>query len=246
MLVTAAQNIGLITPEDEFFLSAAERKQASVLIVEPNGGIRNNMRQAVKNLGYGTISDAPSHGHALDKIRDRSYTFLLFDAKKSNVNPNDFLAEVLAQDKSTTAIPMSDSPRADDVFNLLILGAKGFLVKPFTTFSVDESMVWANKGEPIAEVVLYAKDRNEALVAVMMSALDHVTTLMRQARDFETAKRELPRAMRRFRRSAELARTFCKGSDDHLVDAISEFCLARGEGPSSRLGRLRKRLKNKS
>ena len=244
-MLLSSQQQGLIRPDDEFTLSHDERKQSSVLIVEPDANTRNNMRLTIKSLGYGNISDAVSHGQALDRLKERAYTFVLFDAQKSNVPPVDFLAQLLKQDQHTTAIPMSGSPRVDDVFNLLVIGAKGFLVKPFTVNSVDESIIWAHKGEPIAEVVLNAKDRNQALVAVMMAALDSVSTLMRQAREFDTAKRELPKAYRRFKRSAELAKTFCKGSDENLIDAISEFCIMRGEGPATRLGRLRQRLKKK-
>lgn len=229
------------TPDD-FIISAAERKSASVLIIEPDANSRNNMRTAVKSLGYGFITDVASHGLALERLQERQYKFVFFDSKKSNITPADFLRQLLDSDKETTAIPMSNSPRVDDVFDLFVIGAKGFLVKPFTIDSVDESMIWACKGEPIADVVLFAKDRNEALVAVMMAALDNVATLLRQSRQFETALRDLPKAMRKFMRAADLAKTFCKGSDDELTNAISEFCMTRGEGPASRLGRLRKRL----
>ena len=59
---------------------------------------------------------------------------------------------------------------------------------------------------------------------------------------FDTAKRELPRAMSAFRRSAELARTFCKDGEMGLFTALEKFCIERSKGPATRLGRLRKRL----
>lgn len=231
--------------KDDFTISATERRQSSILIVEPDPNVRNNIRHTIKSLGFGTISDAVTHGQALERLRERRYSYVLFDAKKTNVSPMDFLTQLLGQDEHTMAIPMSEFPRVDDVFELLVIGAKGFLAKPFTMHSIDECLVWALKGEPIAEVVLQAKNRNEALVAVMMTALDEVNVLIRQSKEFDTAKRELPKAIHRLRRSSEMAKTFCKGTDDDLLSSISEFCLARGEGPASRLGRLRKRLKNR-
>jgi len=235
----------LLDLRDDFTISVTERRQSSVLIVEPDPNVRNNIRHTVKSLGFGTISDAVTHGQALERLRERRYSYVLFDAKKTNVSPSNFLTQLLGTDKNTLAIPMSEFPRVDDVFSLLVIGAKGFLVKPFTPASIDECMVWALKGEPIADVVLQAKNRNEALVAVMMTALDEVNVLIRQSKEFDTAKRELPKAVHRLKRSSEMAKTFCKGTDDDLLESISEFCLARGEGPASRLGRLRKRLKNK-
>ncbi len=230
--------------EDSFTISPAARKNISILLIEPDANTRTNLRAAIKSLGFGIITDAASHGIGLERINDRKYDYVLFDSKASNLKPSDFLANLLNQDPDCIAIPTSGSPRVDDVFDLFVIGARGFLVKPFTIDSVDESLIWATKGEPIAEAVLQAKDRNEALVAVMMSALDNVATLMRQSRQFETALRDLPKAMRRFMRSADLAKTFCKGSDDILSNTIYEFCMARSQGPASRLGRLRKKLQN--
>ncbi|GEM_PF-532112 len=225
-------------------ISPQEIKSCAVLIIEPDGNARNNLRSAVRTLGFKIISDVPTHGQALTRLKERRYHYVFFDSKKTNVRPDDFLRQLLVQDNETIAIPMSDSPRVDDVFDLFVIGAKGFLVKPFTIDTVEQSMIWAAKGEPMSEIVLYAKDRNEALVAVMISALDTVATLLRQSREFDTALKELPGAMRRFMRTAELAQTFCKGTDEELINTILEFCMSRGEGPASRLGRLRKRLNN--
>jgi hypothetical protein len=60
---------------------------------------------------------------------------------------------------------------------------------------------------------------------------------------FETAKREIPKALGTLRRSAELAKTFAKGGEDGLIEAMEKFCIERSKGPATRLGRLRKRLK---
>ena len=76
-----------------------------------------------------------------------------------------------------------------------------------------------------------------------MSSLDKAALLQRQAEQFETAKRELPRALNIFRRSADLAKTFAKGGEMALIEAMERFCIERSKGPASRLGRLRKRLK---
>ena len=118
-------------------------------------------------------------------------------------------------------------------------------MKPFTIESLDLAVVNATKGEPIAEVVLNAKDRNEALVAILMQSLDLVATVMRQAQQFETAQRELPRVMATFRRSSDLAKTFSKGGPEGLLEALEKFCIERSQGPATRLGRLRKRLRSK-
>lgn len=228
---------------DTLVMTPAERSKCSILIVESDANDRNNMRSSLKSLGYGGLSDAPNHAVALERMDDRKFTHIIFEAKKTNMPATEFLQKVFQGDDSIIAIPSSHEPNVDDVFDLLILGAKGYLVKPFTIDTIEQGIVAATKGEPISDAVLQAKDRNEALVAILMSSLDKAALLFRQAEQFETAKRELPRALNTMRRSADLAKTFAKGGDMALIEAMERFCIERSKGPATRLGRLRKRLK---
>ncbi|MDC0357993.1 response regulator [Oligoflexia bacterium] len=233
----------LLSDDLSITLTPAERAKAVVMIVEPNAADRNNLRTAIKTLGFGALTDVPNHAAALDKIQERKITHIIFDARKTNMPPKEFLAKVLEYDPTTVLIPSSCEPNVDDVFDMLIMGAKGYLVKPFNVEAVDLAVISATKGEPIADVVKQAKDRNEALVAIVMSTLDKTATLLRQAEQFDTAKREIPRAMATFRHASELAQTFAKGGEEGLFIALEKFCIERSKGPATRLGRLRKRLK---
>ncbi|MEZ4754505.1 MAG: response regulator [Bdellovibrionota bacterium] len=226
-------------------MTQAERNRSQVLIIEADAMQRASMRNALRDLGYGGISDAPNHASALEKFEQRQFTHVIFDAKKSNMPPEEFLTKVLEFNGDMICIPSSFEPNVDDVFDLLIKGAKGYICKPFTSESLEAAIVMASKGEPIADAVLKARDRNEALVAIMMHSLDKCATVMRQAQKFDTAKREIPMAMNRFRVSAGLAQTFSKGGLEGLIAALEQFCIERSKGPATRLGRLRKRLKKK-
>ena len=226
-------------------MSPIERGRACVLVVEPDAIDRNNLRSALKSLGFGGISDVANHLSAIEKLEQRKFTHVIFDAKPTNMPVRDFLQKMLEAGANTVCIPASFEPSVDDVFDLLIQGAKGYLVKPFTVDSLDIAIVNATKGEPIADVVLNAKDRNEALVAIMMQSLDTTAVIFRQAQQFETAQRELPKAMNKFRRAADLAKTFAKGGEEGLLGALEKFCIERSKGPATKLGRLRKRLRTK-
>jgi len=230
-------------PNETAVMSPAERGAASILIVESDSNDRNNMRIAIKSLGYGNFTDAPNHASAIEKLQERKVTHIIFEAKKTNMPPREFLQRVFELDPKIVAIPSSYEPNVDDVFDLLVIGARGYVCKPITSDTLEAALVMASKGEPIAEAVLQAKDRNEALVALMMSSLDKTATILRQASQFETAKREIPRALGMLKRSADLAKTFCKGGEPGLIEAIEKFCLERSKGPATKLGRLRQRLR---
>lgn len=224
-------------------MSHAERATCTILVVESDSAEANHMREALRNLGFGSISDAPSHHIALEKLSGRKFTHLIFDAKKTTNYPmKAWLTKVLEIDSRIIALPTSANPSVDDVFDLLVVGARGYLVKPFTFEAVDQAIVTATKGEPISDRVLGAKDRNEALVAMMMTSVDRLATVFRQAKQFETAKRALPNAMAALERAADLAHTFAKGGEEGLIESLENFCIKQSNGPATRLGRLRKRL----
>jgi len=224
-------------------MSPGERAACTVLVVESDPAEANHMREALKSLGFTGISDAPSHHIALEKLTSRQFTHVIFDAKKSSSYPmKDWLTKVFEIDGSIIALPASANPNVDDVFDLLVVGARGYLVKPFTFEGIDAAVVMATKGEPISDTVLGAKDRNEALVAMMMTSVDRLATVFRQAKQFETAKRALPHALAALERAADLAHTFAKGGEDGLIASLENFCIKQSHGPATRLGRLRKRL----
>ena len=227
---------------DEVTMSSRERGNANVLIIEPDALERNNMKTALKNLGFGGFSDVPNHSSAFEKLSQRKFTHVVFDARPTNMPPKAFLQKLLEEEQGIIAIPCSYEPKVDDVFDMIIMGARGFLVKPFTIDTVDQAIINATKGEPIHDAVLNAKDRNEALVAIMMAGLDKAATLLRQASQYETARREVPRAMVQFRNATDLAKTFAQDGDEGLLVALEKFCIERSKGPATRLGRLRKRL----
>lgn len=224
-------------------MSPVERASCTVLVVENDPGDANHMREALKSLGFTSVFDAPNHHIALEKLASRQFTHIIFDARKNPSYPmRAWLTKVFEIDSSIIALPASANPNVDDVFDLLVVGARGYLVKPFTFEGVDSAVVMATKGEPISDSVLGAKDRNEALVAMMMTSVDRLATVFRQAKQFETAKRALPQAMAALSRAADLAHTFAKGGEEGLITSLENFCIKQSHGPATRLGRLRKRL----
>ena len=132
----------------QFEMSTTERARATILVVDPDANDRNNLRQAFKTLGYGGFTDVPGHLQAIERLQQRPYSHIIFDAKKTNMPPKEFLQKVLEMDGRMVCIPSSYQPNVDDVFDLLVMGARGYLVKPFTADTVEHAIVNATKGEP--------------------------------------------------------------------------------------------------
>lgn len=224
-------------------LTPAERKQISFLIVESNTQERAQLKQILRNSGYEQIFEANSHTLAKDKLFERRVSHIIFECKKTTMPVDQFVSEVLEVDPKLTLIASSANPKLDDVFNLLTKGARGYLIKPYTQDGVDQAIILATKADPFPEAVLKAKDRNEALAVLVVTALDKLASTLRQTEEFETAKKELPKLTLLLERSVEIATTFSRGEEEGYVKALVEQCIARQNSPSSRLGRLRKRMK---
>ncbi|MCB0345669.1 MAG: hypothetical protein KDD66_11165 [Bdellovibrionales bacterium] len=221
------------------------RGNYSVLVVCQNGSRSNQIRQALKTLGFAQISAAPTHVTALERFKVRKFSHVIFESSATDMPPLDFVMQLMEMDENCCLIAVSEQPRVDDVFGLLRAGSRHYLVVPFTVNSLEEVLTEAIEGAPLSEAVLNAPDRNSALVGVILNNLYRQTVLMRQAREFETAARELTAQTAKMIQSVDMAKLFCEGTEEDLLNEIIEACIARANIAASRLGRTRKRLQNK-
>lgn len=221
-----------------------ERQKAKILVVCGSGMTGSQLRQALKTIGFTNVSAAASHVQALERIKGgRSFTHVIFDAKATDMPALDFVQAIMAVEEEATLIAISETPKVDDVFGLLKAGARGFLVPPFNTDTVESVFVRATEGPALSEAVLNAPDRNSAFVAVVLNNLYKLSVSMRQAREFPSAAREVVTYGFALRESMEMAQLFSEGSDDDMRDKIIEGCINRAKDAATRLGRLRKKLK---
>lgn len=223
--------------------SNIDRSHSHILVVCAQGSTSGQVRQALKSVGYSNIASAPSHLQGLNKTRLRNFSHVLFDAKHTDMPTVDFVQQMLELDPKSALIAISEQPRIDDVFGLLRLGARGFVVPPFTIETLENVLHQSTEGPPLSEAVLNAPDRNAAFTSVILNNLYRLSVAMRQADEFPTAQREVKIYNYSLRESVELAQLFCEGGEEELREKIIDGCLNRAKDAATRLGRLRKRLK---
>ncbi|HMO16876.1 MAG TPA: hypothetical protein PKA63_01270 [Oligoflexia bacterium] len=222
---------------------AHDRSHCAVLVVCQQGQMSGQIRQAIKSLGFTQIATASSHMQAIEKTKLRNFSHVLFDAKPTDMPTFEFVRNMLEMDEKQILIAVSEQPKIDDVFGLLKIGSRGFIVPPFTTEMLETVIVQATEGPPLSDAVLNATDRNAAFTAIILNNLYRLSVAMRQAREFPTAARDVRIYSYGLRESVELAQLFCDGGDDKLREKIIEGCLNRAQDAATRLGRLRKKLK---
>ncbi|MCB0324811.1 MAG: hypothetical protein KDD69_14610 [Bdellovibrionales bacterium] len=225
-------------------LRGSVTRSSAVMVICRKGDHSHQIRMALKTLGFTNLTSVVSHGMGLERLKTRNFQFVVFDAKRTDMTPGEFVTQAAKVEEGLIMIAASTNPKIDDVFGLLRAGARGFLAMPFTAESLEGVVERAKEGPPFSEAVLQAPDRNAALSGVVLNNLYRLSVLMRQSRDFESAARELPRQKALFSESVELGLLFCEGGDDRIFrDRIIEDCVLRASAAASRLGRTRQRLR---
>ncbi len=214
-----------------------------MLVVAQKALTSSQLRQSLKSLGFTQISVVQSHIQALERIKGRNFSHYVFEAKQIDMPVIEFVTKVLDSEQNAIMIAVSEEPRIDDVFGLLRAGARAFLVPPLTVDMIEQMLVMATEGPQLSDAVLNAPDRNAAFVAVILNNLYRLSVALRQAREFKSAQRDVKLYNYALRESVEMAQLFCEGSDDDLRNKIIEGCINRAKDASTRLGRLRKRLR---
>lgn len=131
-------------PATDLIMSPKEQQEAEILICEEKINDRTNMKMALRLLNYGHVSDAQSLGMGLRKIESRKFSHIIFQARKSDISSAEFLETALVKCPGTIFLAASFEPTVDNIFSLLLGGARGYLVCPFTIEALDTAIVQAS------------------------------------------------------------------------------------------------------
>lgn len=225
-----------------FSMTPAERCRASILVVESDSVERATLRSSLRALGFVTILESNNYTAAFERLNTKRVSHVIFDTTISQIAPEEFVmraVELCGDD--VILIASSFEPIADDVVNLLAKGARGYLRKPFSIGLLEEAVELATKGEPVHEAVLNSADLNEALLSVVITAIDRAA-LAKTSTLYQTGSRELLTAIKALRRSIHLAKSFAKGGEEGYLSAVEKCFIECSDDPSSRLATIRSKL----
>ena len=218
------------------------RHLSQTMIVSKDTGLANTLKQCLNQLGFQNVSSTNNHGQGLERLKGRNFNLVFFDAVATNLSAVDFVKVVRQIDGDAFLIALSAKPSIDDVFELLRVGARGFVVLPFAINVLEEVILKAVNGPPFSEAVLEATDRNTALANIVLNDLDSLTHCLRHRKTFPESVTPIEPYKTALFDSMKLAKTFAKGGDQNLLLKLCEACIQRATTGSTRLGRMRRRL----
>jgi two-component system chemotaxis response regulator CheY len=113
-------------------------KNITALIVDDMEVICDSMSETLQNLGVTNIHVAYDGDSAVSLFKKLRIDLVFMDINLDGVSGLDVMQELKKIDKNLYAVILSGESSIENVRKSISLGAKGFIVKPFSTEKVEE------------------------------------------------------------------------------------------------------------
>lgn len=218
----------------------------SVLIAYGDQKIGYQLKRLLSELGFLQISQVQKHGEAIERSALTRFTHVFFDSRPSDMEPTDFIKAMTERFPESGLIAIASSMDVDGVFGLLQAGARSFLVVPFTFEAIEQSLRYAGKEFQINTELVNDPNRASTLAEVVLTnfnMLARLQDLKRKSPKSFDLEQLIQERKKLFKESIEVAKTGTPGGPSAFLNQIVEKCLAEAYDPTSRLGRVRKKLR---
>ena len=118
-------------------------KPLRFLVVDDSSTMRRIIGNLLKECGFNTVEEAQHGVAALQKLRSDKFDFVVSDVNMPGMNGFELLAEI-KNDATLRSIPVlmvSAEARRQDILQATVLGAAGYIVKPFTKAILEDKVV---------------------------------------------------------------------------------------------------------
>jgi response regulator of citrate/malate metabolism len=215
-----------------------------VLVSCAKTSVNHHIRSSLQELGFSAVTGVFSHKEAIGKIATTEFRSVFFDIYKTDMAPVDFISKSKEANPSCNLIVVAEEIEVNDVFDLLRVGATGFIVPPFTFDAVEKSISYAERVAAINPELLDADNVSEAVVEAVLNnfeALHKLMAMKNRGQATYQAQKMIQERMGIFRESADVAKAVLAG--EAFLDIVIDRCIDHANKPTTRLGKLRRKLK---
>jgi two-component system chemotaxis response regulator CheY len=112
------------------------------LVVDDFSTMRRIVRNLLKELGFSNVHEAEDGVDALKKLRAESFDFVVSDWNMPNMTGIDLLREIRkdAALKHLPVLMVTAEAKRENIIEAAQAGASGYVVKPFTSVTLDEKL----------------------------------------------------------------------------------------------------------
>lgn len=116
------------------------KKRASVIIVDDNDIMRTMLRSILRSHSYDVVGEARNGVVAVDLATRLKPDIVCLDVVMPEKNGLEALGEIKAARPETSIVMITGNADPDTVQEAIINGAAGFIVKPFNTARVLDTL----------------------------------------------------------------------------------------------------------
>jgi two-component system chemotaxis response regulator CheY len=112
------------------------------LVVDDFSTMRRIVRNLLKELGFSNVHEAEDGIEALKKLRAESFDFVVSDWNMPNMTGIELLREIRKDDalKHLPVLMVTAEAKKENIIEAAQAGASGYVVKPFTSVTLDEKL----------------------------------------------------------------------------------------------------------
>ena len=113
-----------------------------ILVVDDFSTMRRIVRNLLKELGFNNVDEAEDGVDALGKLRGGGFQFVISDWNMPNMTGIDLLRSIRADAalKSLPVLMVTAEAKKENIIMAAQAGASGYVVKPFTSATLDEKL----------------------------------------------------------------------------------------------------------
>ena len=112
------------------------------LVVDDFSTMRRIVRNLLKELGFVNVQEAEDGVDALNKLRGEDFDFVVSDWNMPNMTGIDLLRAIRADAKlkHLPVLMVTAEAKRENIIEAAQAGASGYVVKPFTSATLDEKL----------------------------------------------------------------------------------------------------------
>jgi two-component system chemotaxis response regulator CheY len=112
------------------------------LVVDDFSTMRRIVRNLLKELGFNNVDEAEDGVDALSKLRGGGFQFVISDWNMPNMTGIDLLRNIRSDAalKSLPVLMVTAEAKKENIIAAAQAGASGYVVKPFTSATLDEKL----------------------------------------------------------------------------------------------------------
>ena len=118
------------------------KKDMSFLVVDDFPTMRRIVRSLLKELGFTNVEEAEDGQDALNKLRSGSFEFVVSDWNMPNLDGVEMLKIIRADSdlKDLPVLMVTAEAKKENIIAAAQAGANGYIVKPFTSATLEEKL----------------------------------------------------------------------------------------------------------